>query len=299
MRVRNFKEFLLKEGYEFPFKMVVSNNTLSLTTNNTTISIPLTLNNSVKTARVTTTKQDIEVDVFQIRYNDLKKALYDKNITIQVTDNNGVDIEKGDTTDNIYLIISTPKGKGGEIKSVSTVIGRGGNTTKIVGELDTTWGFYKIPDIEGLDSSKPVEPYKNVQFSKKIEQIVIDITTPFEFDSSNLSNEAKQTIKSKLITISDKSIEIKFMTGASLDGEPTEKAGKTINNKPVTRQEWDFDLTTKRYNATNDYIKSLGFTNIKQVRVPKDVNDVNNIYGKFDSNNKKSEVNRKLLVKVS
>jgi hypothetical protein len=299
--IKKFNDyFVVNENKNESLKMNVTDGELTVMVDDKVAKIKLTPNSSIRTATVMQDKKTIDVDVYQIPYGELKSALAENGIEVIVLDENNKSVKSTPSTlGNIYLVISLPKGTNGDVKYLSKAIGRGGNATKIVGVKDTTWGFYNLPDEGGLDDSVEVKPYTNYVFRKKVDPIVVNfsVDTPFDFDSARLSMDAQNKIKEELSKVKNKNVKIVIDTGASLDGDPAEKSGKEIQGKEVTRQEWDYFLTRKRYQAVGKFIKSLGYNSIIVRRSPKSAEDTKNIYGKFNSN-KKSPENRQVLVKT-
>jgi hypothetical protein len=302
--LKKFKDYFgMNENktFQFPFSLNLADGILTVTVDDVSAKVKVDPNSSIRKARVMSTKADIDVDVYQINFSTLRRALLEKGIDTVVLDNEGNNLKDGETTysGDVYLVLSLPKGGSGNIKYLSKAIGRTSGGTKIVGQYDTTWGFYKMPDTEGLDGGKEINPYRKAKFVKKVEAVPVKVVvdTPFDFDSAELKFDAQNKIKEELTKVGNKNVKIVIDTGASLDGDPTEKSGKKIKGEEVTRQEWDYYLTKKRYQAVVKFIKSLGFNTVMVRRSPKSSEDVKNIYGKFNKD-KKSAENRQVLIKT-
>jgi hypothetical protein len=288
--------FSINEGYEMPFKLKVDGNTLLVQADDKLAKINMGAPSTHWTkARVTSTKADIDADVYVIEYAELREALRESGIEITVTNDKGVVVHKGIGSERLFLIISTPKGEGGEIKFLSTSVARAG-VSKVVGKFDKTWGFYSMHDKEGLDSSAVKYPYKNAVFSKpkpKPVAVNVSVESPFEMDSANLSLDGQAEIKEGLSKVKNKNVKIQIKTGASNDKKEGEDEATA-----KARLERDYKLVTRRYEAVSKFIKSLGFRTVIPVSVPKSVQDTKRIYGKFDKANEKSPKNRQLAIKT-
>lgn len=290
------KYFSVNEQYEMPFKLKVSGNTLLIQAEDKIAKINMgSPNPHYLKARVTSTKADIEADVYLIEYPILKEALRKQGVNVTVMNDEGEALQNGEGTDKLYLVISTPKGEGGDVKFLSMNLGRRAQESKVVGKYDKTWGFYSLPDAEGLDSNEVKSPYRKAKFTK-VEPIIavnVKVESPFEMNSATLSLEGQSEIKAGLEKVANKNVKIQIKTGASNDKKEGEDEATA-----KARVERDFLLVTRRYDAVAKYIKSLGFLTVIPVGVPKTSADTTRIYGKFDKSNEQSPVNRQLAIKT-
>lgn len=286
--------FSVNEGYDMGAKLKVSGNTLFIKVNDKVAKINMgepSLN--FTRANVESKKSSINADVYLLKYSSLKERLLKNEISVTIMD------KSGEESDNIYLVVSTPKGEGGEVKfSSKKIIGSGGEST-VVGKYDKTFGFYSLPNLDGLEENETKVPYTNIKFSNKKEAVTIEfkVETPFDRNSATLSFECKNQIKSELGKVSNKNVKIKIKTGISND----KKEGES-EEESKTRLERDFLIVKRRYEAVAKYIKSLGFTTVIPIALPTNSTNTKEIYGKFNNNlndptNNRLEVETKHLKK--
>ena len=114
-----------------------------------------------------------------------------------------------------------------------------------------------------------------------VEPIFPPIKEPFIIDKTELTQDAITKIKEGTDKIKNKNIKLTVNTGASKDNENVQH---------------DFDLIVGRYKTIVSHLNSLGFKNIEQIGVPKNINDTKNIYGKFNSQKLDSPENRNLVI---
>jgi len=240
-----------------------------------------------------------DASVWRIQHGNVIKSYHNLGWTLDVYKDDGTPVKDGTNKEDVYLYVSVPKGYSGEIKGQSDVMGKTtGGSRRISGKGKSTWGFYNAGELKN-SAIDTIPAYKKIKMHKVDEQPAeeklknISILNSFNYDSFELTNDAKTEIKNKLLKYKNDLKGVWLTTGATQDDDPNKEITK--KGKTLKRSDWDKYLVKNRYTSLLKYMKDLGIP----AKVSKDgKNDDNSlkVYGVFDKD-LKSDKNRSVLIK--
>lgn len=252
------------------------------------------------------TKQWFDVDTWIIPVSEVRKQLASNGFDFKAFDYQNKSLNDDSRNTEAYLFIGVPKGYDGQIKADSSKIseneGIGYNKGKgglvFTSPATTHWGFYFLEEYKKdhrfQNVFRKMEINRNDIPAKKKEPIEpIIIQSDFEMDSSELNQNMKNEIKSKIDPSKVKGVFV--LTGASQDADPNEMIEK--DGKEIKRGVHDTNLVKARYKNLMAYLKEIGVES-KVAKGGKNKKGNIKVYGVFDSGNKKAEKNRQVALKV-